>query len=335
MRRFSWLSLVLLAGCGGTNTTDGLSQYNRGQGQDSLYPTSATQNAALANELLAVDAFLNASEIKDAKQASMTVDGLKKLPVPPKRVFLIGATVSTADWFKKPLSDAKITPIPVPGPDTKDWSKVLKTLGADKLYGNGPTMAGPNVDALASDQSKLNSTAVYDGIRFIFLNTDTPLKAEKPGSVARFWFLARQNEMKENSAVVVGYRSIRSLGTEDPTPVISTTDILAKNSKIKVFVSTSAKSPSLSRPDQKSAYHLAVGGAMGEDRMPHVGVIEVRKNGAIYSRITRLDLTKPPVPALEATIWEPAGVPKIDQKAKDAQPGQVPTKDVPKEPVKQ
>ncbi len=326
----SWLSLVLLAGCGGTNTTDGMSQYNRGQGQDTVSPISSGQNAPAANEVAAIDAFLNATEIKDAKQASLTVDGLKKLSVPPKRIFLIGATANTAEWFKKPLADAKITPIPVPGPDVKDWAKVLKTLSSDKLYSNGPSLAGPNADLLIADQSKLTSTAVYDGVRFFFLNTDTPIKGDKPGSIARLWFLARQSEMKESSAVVVGYRSVRPLGTDDPTPVISTADILAKSSKIKVFVSASAKSPSLSRPDSKSAYHMAVGGAIGEDHLPFVGVIEVRKNGAIYSRITKLDVTKAPAASLEATIWEPAGAVKVDPKAaKDAS-----TVPVSKEPSK-
>ena len=160
------------------------------------------------------------------------------------------------------------------------------------------------------------------------------MKGDKPGSIARLWFLARQTEMKENSAVVVGYRSVRSLGTDDPTPVIATADILTKNSKVKVFVSTSSKSPSLSRPDQKSAYHMAIGGAIGEDRLPFVGVIEVRKNGAIFSRITKLDVTKQPVASLEATIWEPTGATKVDSKtAKDAI-AQPQTKDAPKEPGK-
>lgn len=334
MRRMSWLSLVLLAGCGGTNTTDGMSQYNRSNGQDTLYPTSSNLNAPSANEILAVDAILNATEIKDAKQAALTVDGLKKLTVPPKRIFLIGATLNTAEWFKKPLADAKITPVPVPGPDVKDWSKVIKALGSDKLYGNGPKLGGANVEGITSDQSKLSSTAVYDGVRFFFLNTDTPLKTPKPGSIARFWFLAKQAEMKENSGVVIGYRSIRTLGTEDDTPVISTSDILAKNSKIKVFVSASSKAPALARPEGGNPYHMAVGGAIGEDRMPFVGVLEIRKNGAIYSRIEKLDLTKPAMPSLEATLWEPAGALKVDpRQTKDAQ-GPVVRKESAKEPPK-
>ena len=338
----SWLSLVLLAGCGGTNTTDGMaSQYNRGTGQDVVSPTSANANAPAANEVVAVDAFLNATEIKDAKQASLAVDGLKKLTVPPKRIFLIGATPDTATWFKKPLSDAKITPIPIPGPDVKDWAKVLKTLSSEKLYSNGPNFGGPNPDMVPSDQSKLNSTAVYDGVRFFFLNTDTPVKTPKAGSIARLWFLSKQTEMKEPSAVVVGFRSVRALGTEDPTPVISSTDILAKGSKVKVFVSSATKAPALSRPDDKSAYHMAVGGAMSEDKLPYIGVIEVRKNGALYSRIEKLDVTKPSMPSLEAAVFEPIGTMKTDMKAvqaaKDAQAAAaaaVPAKDAPKDPPK-
>jgi hypothetical protein len=330
----SWLSLVLLAGCGGTNTNDGMSQYNRGVGQDTISPISSNPGAPGANEVMAVNAFLNATEIKDAKQAVLAVDGLKKLTIPPKRLFLIGATSNTADWFKKPLADAKITPVPIPGPDVKDWSKVLKTLSSDKLYSNGPSMAGPNIEGFTADQAKLNATAVYDGVRFFFLNTDTPLKVAKPGSIARLWFIAKQTEMKENSGVVVGYRSIRSLGSEDSTPVVSTTDVLSKGSKVKVFVSSSAKSPALSRPDGGGPYHLAIGGAIGEDRLPFIGVIEVRRNGAIYSRVEKLDVTKPAMPSLEATIWEPAGSLKADPKlTKDAQTPTV-TKEAPKDPPK-
>lgn len=324
MRRLSWLSLLLLAGCGGTTTTDGVSQYNRAPGSD-YSPTSSMMGAPSANEIVAVDAFLNAEEIKDVKQAGLAVDGLKKLSVPPKRVFLIGVTPTSAEWFKKPLSDAKISAVPVPGKDLKDWSKVLKTLGADKLYNNGPKASGPNADLLASDQTKFSSTAVYDGVRFFFLNTDTPLKTPKAGSIPRLWFLERQNEMKENSAVVVGYRSTVSLGEEDPTPVISTTDYLAKNSKIRAFVSASAKAPALSRADEKTAFHMAVGGAIGEDKLPNVGVIEVRKNGALYSKIVKLDNTKAPAAAkLEAALFEPAGMTKPDTRKVDTSG---PTKD--------
>ena len=335
MRRLIWLSPLLLAGCGGTNTTDGMSQYNRAPGQDS--PVSSANNAPAANEVIAVDAFLNADDIKDAKQAGLVVDGLKKLSVPPKRVFVIAATANTADWLKKPLSDAKITGIPVPGPDVKDWTKVLKTFGADKIYSNGPATAGPNPDLLTADQTKLTSTAVYDGVRFFFLNTETPLKTPKPGSISRLWFLARQTEMKENSGVVVGYRSVRSLGKDDPTPVISTADILAKNSKVKIFVSTSAKTPTLGRPDDKSTYNMAVGGSVADDHMPYVGLLEVRKNGALYSKIAKLDVTKTPTAKLEATLFEPTTPIKIDAKkdetsttvAKDAATTTTPPKDAP------
>jgi hypothetical protein len=68
--------------------------------------------------------------------------------------------------------------------------------------------------------------------------------------------------------------------------------------------------------------------------MPFIGVIEVRKNGAIYSRIEKLDVTKPSMPSLEATLWEPTGAVKADPKlTKDAQAPGVP-KDVSKAPPK-
>ncbi|MBS1700086.1 MAG: hypothetical protein JST12_00360 [Armatimonadetes bacterium] len=321
MRRLSWLGLILLAGCGGTTTNDGVSPYNRGAGSD-YAPTSTMMGAPSANEVVAVDAFLNVGDIRDAKQAGLAVDGLKKLTVPPKRVFLIGATLEAAEWFKKPLSDAKISAVPVLGPSTKEWDKVLKTLSANKIYGNGPTIGGPNADLLATDQKSSTSTAVYDGVRFFFLNTDTPLKTPKEGSIPRLWFLARQKEMKENSAVVVGFRSLRALGKDDPTPVISTADILAKESKVKLFVSASSKSPDLSRPDEKSVFNMAVGGAVGDDKLPHVGIVEVRKNGALYSKIVKLDLTKAPVSKLEATLFEPMSMskPTINKDSKSVGP---------------
>lgn len=329
MRQYYWLSLFLLAGCGGTNTNDVTSPYNRAGGVDS--PISPMAGSPAANEIVAVDAILNAEDLKDAKQASLAVDGLKKLSVPPKRVFIIAPTATQAEWLKKPLGDAKIPAIPVPGPDTKDWAKTLKTLGADKIYSNGPKVAGPNADLLASDQTKFSSTAVYDGIRFFFLNTDTPMKAAKPGSIPRLWFLARQSEMKENSAVVIGYRAMQSLGKDDTTPVVSTTDYLAKAPKIKLYVSSSSKSPNLARPEGNPNYFMAVGGAVGEDKLPHIGLIEVRKNGAIYSKILKLDVTKAPTPKSEATLFEPTVMAKVDPKkdpTKDA------AKDATKDPVK-
>ncbi len=303
-----------------------------------MSPTSVSPNAPAANEVVAVDAVLNGDDIKDAKQASLVVDGLKKLSVPPKRVFVLAATPSLADWLKKPLGDAKISAVPVPGPNVKDWDKVLKTFGADKIYNNGPKTGIPNADLLTADQTKLSSTTVYDGVRFFLVNTETPVKDAKAGSIPRMWLLGKQADMKENTAVMIGYRAAKPLGKEDPTPTISTESYLAKGSKIKLFVSASAKTPILSRPDEGSNYQLAIGGAVGDDHLPHIGLIEVRKNGAIYSKILKLDVTKPPTAKLEATIFEPVVAAKVDPKkdlagtSKDA--AKDPSKDLTKEPTK-
>jgi hypothetical protein len=300
------LAMALVWGCGGTNTTDGVGAYNRGPGQYDQAPTSTLPGAPGAGEILAVNAFLNVSDVADAKIAGTVVEGLKKLPTPPKRVFLLGATPTSTEWFVKPLSVAKITAIPVVGPKTEGWDKVLKAYGAGKFYGNGPNGGGPNADTLTNDQSKFTSTFAFEGVRFISLNTDSPVKGSTGGAVPKLWLQSKLNEVKEKNVFLLGWRAFRPLGNEDKTPVVTTNDLIGKSSKVRGFISSSVATPNLSRPDEKSLYQLAVGGGLGEDKMPTVGVLEVRKNGAISARLVKLEITKPAKNLLEASLFDPA-----------------------------
>ncbi len=316
MRRFLWLPIVALAGCGGTNTNDGAQAYNR---SNSYAETPIAPGVSgYANEILAVSAFVNAAEQKDQAGVNRVITGLKKLPIIPKRVFLLGATATNAEWWKKPLEDAKISVVPVVGTTSEGWEKVVKTLGVSKLLSNGPKDGGVNADGIASDQTKLSSQFVAEGIRFVLINTDTPLKAEKPGSVPSLWLKGAVESAKENT-VVVGWRSLTALGEKDETPVIAEPGALGKATKVVAWVSSSAMAPSAKKLTDKGPVSLAVGGGIGEDKLPHVGLIEVKKDGTLTARVAKLSDTSLATTVLEASLWAPA--PKVAQPvAKPAAP---------------
>jgi hypothetical protein len=300
---------MMLAGCGGTNTTDGANAYNRAPGQNDGSPTSLDRGSASANEILAVSAVINAEEVQDAKQITATVDALKKLSVPPKRVFLLGLNATNAALWRKLLATINVNPVPIIGPKSGDWKKVLKAIGAEKLYGNGPILGGPNVEGVTVDQSSETSVMVFEGIRFFAVNTDTPLKKEPKGNLPRLWLSSRIAQMKEPSAVVIGWRGLRSLGEGDETPVLGEANpelLFGKTNKVQLFVSSAAKAPLLARPDDKSIYQMSVGGAIGDDKLPKVGIIEVRKNKSINARIMNLSATAAPTNLLEAIVWDPS-----------------------------
>jgi hypothetical protein len=321
MRRFLWLPTVVLApiilpGCGGTNTNDGAQAYNR-SGSYAETPI-APGVSGYANEILAVSAFINAAEVKEAAGVTRVVAGLKKLPIIPKRVFLLGATATNADWWKKPLEDAKISVVPVVGTTAEGWDKVVKTLGVGKLLSNGPKDGGVNAEGLKATQASLSSQFVAEGIRFVVVNTDTPLKADKPGSVPALWLKGAVEAAKENT-VVVGWRSLTALGEKDETPVIADPGALGKATKVVAWVSSSAVAPLAKKVLDKGPVSLAVGGGIGEDKLPHVGLIEVKKDGTLTARVAKLSDTSLATTVLEASLWAPA--PKVaPPAAKPAQP---------------
>lgn len=315
MRRFVWLPVVALVGCGGTNTTDGAQAYNR-SGSYAETPI-APGVSGYANEILVVNAFVNASEIKDANGVGRVVAGLKKLPIVPKRVFLLGATASNAEWWKKPLEDAKISVVPVVGSNAEGWDKVVKTLGSTKLLSNGPKDGGVNADGLKAPQTSLSSQFVAEGIRFVIVNTDTPLKTEKPGAVPGLWLKGAVEASKENT-IVVGWRSLTALGEKDETPVIANSGALGKATKVVAWVSSSAVAPLAKKVLEKGPVSLAVGGGIGEDKLPHVGLIEVKKDGTLTARVAKLSDTSLATTVLEASLWAPAA--KSTPVAKPSQP---------------
>jgi hypothetical protein len=299
------LALGCVWGCGGTTTNEGVNPYNRANGSYDQAPTSSIPGSPAAGEVVAVNAFLNAGDVADAKAAGAVVDQLKKLPVPPKRIFLLGVTADSAEWYVKPLAVAKITPIPVIGVRSGNWDKILKTLNVGKLYGNGPKLGGPNADMLTADQSKQSSTFVFEGVRFVSLNTDTPVKGGDAGAVPRLWLQARLNEAKENSIFILGWRAIRAADKDDKTPVVATQDLFGKNAKVRGFIAGAGTAPSLSRPDDKSLYQMSVGGGVGEDKQPTIGILEIRKNGSVLAKLVKLEGTKPAKSVLEASLYDP------------------------------
>lgn len=302
MRRFCWLPILVLAGCGGTNTNDGAQAYNR-SGSYAETPI-APGVSGYANEILAVSAVVNAAEQKDQAAVNRVVAGLKKLPILPKRVFLLGTTAANVEWWKKRLEDAKISAVPVVGTTTEGWDKVVKTLGVAKLLSNGPKDGGVNADGLKTDQANLSSQFLAEGLRFVVVNTDTPLKAEKPGSVPSLWLKGAVEAAKENT-VVIGWRSLSPLGEKDETPVVADPGALGKATKVVAWVSSSASAPLAKKLTERGPVSLAVGGGVGEDKLPHIGLIEVKKDGTLSARIAKLSDTSLATTVLEASLWAP------------------------------
>jgi hypothetical protein len=321
MRRLHWLPTavlapIILSGCGGTNTTDGAQAYNR----SSTYAETpiAPGVSGYANEILAVSAFVNAAEIKEASGVSRVVAGLKRLPIIPKRVFLLGATATNAEWWKKPLEDAKISVVPVVGTSAEGWDKVVKNLGVAKILSNGPKDGGVNPDGLKATQASLSSQFVAEGVRFVIVNTDTPLKTDKPGSLPGLWLKGAVEAAKENT-VVVGWRSLAALGEKDDTPVVADSGALGKATKVVAWVSSSAVAPLAKKVVDNGPISLAVGGGIGQDKLPHVGLLEIKKDGTLTARVAKLSDTSLPTTVLEAALWSPA--PKATTPAaKPAQP---------------
>lgn len=314
---------LLLVGCGGTNTTDGTAPFNRANG--SVDP-NATPLAAPGQEILGTYALVSAPVIADSKQATAWVDKIKKLQTPPKKIFMYGANSALATKLKKPLDEAKIGVIPVP--DIKlgdDWSKTVKAFGADKFFGNGPTEKEPNIDLLTSDQSKWSSIFNLDGVRFVLLNTDTPTKANKNGEVPRLWMISKLKDAK--NIVVLGAKPLRA---PEGQSGISTNDPFAK-SPVRLYAFAGG-SPTVERPDEKSIYQMSVPASEGLDKPLIIGMIEIRKSGAIQSRIVQLnnDLTAKNIQ--ELTLFEPA--PKIAEKPAEKTPEKPADKSGEKEPPK-
>lgn len=308
MRRFLWLPILAVAGCGGTNTTDGAQPYNRSAGSYNETPI-APGVSGFAKEIASVNAVINATEVKDAKEVNRVVGAMKRLPIPPKRLFLLGVDAKSAEWWKKPLEDAKIAPIPVVGASAEGWDKVIKSLGVSKLMSTGPKNTGVNPEGLKADQTALCASMAADGVRFVVVNTDTPLKGDKPGQIPPIWLKSNLENAKENSVVVLGWRAFAPLGEKDPTPALETeepTALLGKSTKVRAWVSSSASAPLAKRLLEKGPIQLAVGGGIGEDKLPFVGLIEVKKSGAINARMVKLVETGLATSSLEASLWEPA-----------------------------
>lgn len=311
LKKFGWtfVPLALLAGCGGTNTTDGTAPFNRGAG---MVDPNATPLTSPGQEIVGTYAIVTAPVVTDAKQASAWVDKIKKLQVPPKKIFMLGATSSLATKLKKPLGDAKISVIPVP--DAKlgeDWQKTIKAFGADKFFGNGPTQKEPNLDLLTSDQSKWSSIFSLDGVKFVMLNTDTPVKSGKPHEIPRLWLINKLKDSKEKSIVVFGAKALHPTSGQAG---IQTADPFAK-SPVRLYA-FGGGTPTIERPDDKSIYQLSIPNNENLEKPIIVGILEIRKSGALQSRIVQLNTDLTAKNIQEITLFEPS--PKIAEKPPEA-----------------
>jgi hypothetical protein len=299
MRKIGWtlVPVILLAGCGGTNTTDGTAPFNRANG---AVDPNATPLVAPGQEILGTYVIVSAPTIADTKQATAWVDRIKKLQTPPKKIFMFGANSGLASKLKKPLDDAKIGVIPVP--DAKlgeDWLKTVKAFGAERFFGNGPIQKEPNLDLLTSDQSKWSSVFALDGVKFVLLNTDTPTKQSKAGEIPRLWLIGKLKDAK--SIVVLGAKPLRG---SDGGDSITTADPFAK-APVRLYA-FSGGAPTIERPDEKSIFQMSIPTPDGVDKPLLVGVVEIKKSGALLSRIVQLnnDLTAKNIQ--ELTIFQPA-----------------------------
>ncbi|HLO99196.1 MAG TPA: hypothetical protein VK171_11425 [Fimbriimonas sp.] len=306
MRRYGWIGLVLLAGCGGTTTNDGFSPYNRGAGQDGIPGPSITgQNPT---EVVATHAYLNITGIKDPKVIANICEALKKQKDAPKRVFLLGASSATAKDWKKGMDAIKVPVVPVFGTDVADWSKTLKAYGSDKLFSNGPTISGPNPESLTADQKNFSSTAIFDSIRYYFVNADTPTTAKKEGTVPRLWFLAKQKDSKEANGVVLSNRLLQIQGKDDRSQLVTSENLWEKKTNVRLWAGISASAVSLERPKDTLAYQMGVSDLIGEDKMPFVGLVQLRKNGSLTSKVVKLSLTAPSTPLFDLVVYDPTPI---------------------------
>jgi len=308
-------------GCGGTTTNDGMSSMNRSGG---MMDPGGMPLANAGQEIVGTYAMVAAPSLTDAKQAVAWVDRLKKLTTPPKKLFIFGLNSATALKLKKPLDEAKFGAIPVP--DARlgdDWWKSVVAVGAEKFFGNGPTLKEPNVDLITADQSKWNSTFTLDGVKFVLLNTDTPVKSEKGGEIPKLWLqgkldAGKSNSGKEQNTVVLG---ARKLWSTEPTPdttvekgfgekgigserLVATAEPFGKSNSVRLYA-TSALLPSLERPTENSVYQMVVPGGFAEDKPLIVGVLELRKSGSLNSKMVQIESNFTSKSLIEALVYDP------------------------------
>lgn len=347
MKSLSWTLPVALGfvavGCGGTTTNDGMSSMNRSGG---MMDPGGMPLANSGQEIVGTYAMVAAPSLTDAKQAVAWVDRLKKLTTPPKKLFIFGLNSATALKLKKPLDEAKMSVIPVP--DARlgdDWWKSVVAVGAEKFFGNGPTLKEPNVDLITADQSKWNSTFTLDGVKFVLLNTDTPVKSEKGGEIPKLWLQGKldsgkSNASKEQNTVVLGARKLwatETLGrdgasgeaaagvkvidgvkvTDGKVGEVTAGSKAGEGERLVMtadpfgksqsvrLYATSSEVPSLERPDEKSVYQMVVPSGFAEDKPLIVGLLELRKSGSMTSRMVQIESNFTSKSLIEALVYDP------------------------------
>jgi len=328
------LGLLLLAGCGGTNPTDGTTAYNRGNSQPGAPIPGDSKNALAApNELKGSVGLIHAPT--DVKEVEPWVARLKRLESVPKRFFVMGLTPEIAGKLAPIARDLPFEFLPVPTGTEKlaDWNSVLGKLSRTKAYTGGPSVEKPNLDGLKESHASRTVAFTFEGERFLVVNTDTeaaenlqvPLrwmiaqldKAEKEGVKDVFVIGRRAFPKPADDAAAAPDEATKPKGTEtlfsDATAKRFGAE-LVRHGKVRAYVSFEASPLAAgSRLDDKGPFVASIGKGS-------LGFVEFMKNGTVRFR--------PWAPAsVEGRGWEPGELLVLFQPSSNAQTGVTREKD--------
>ena len=306
------MSLAFLAGCGGTNPTDGTTAYNRGTSQPGAPIPGDSKNALAApNELKGSVGLVHAPS--DVKEVEPWVARLKRMESTPKRFFVMGLTPEVATKLAPIARDLPFEFLPVPTGTEKltDWNTILGKLNRSKAYTGGPSVEKPNLDGLKESHATRTVAFTFEGERFLVVNTDT--EAAENLQVPLRWLIAQLDKAEKEGVkdvFVIGRRAFpkpaeeSSAAPDEATEAKSLetlfTDATAKrfgaelirHGKVRAYVSFEASPLSTgSRLDGKGPFVASVGKGS-------LGFVEFMKNGTVRYR--------PWAPAaVEGRGWEP------------------------------
>ncbi len=303
------MALALIAGCGGTNPTDGSTPYNRGTSQPGAPIPGDSKNALAApNELKGSVGLIHAPT--DVKEVEPWVARLKRMESVPKRFFVMGLTPEIATKLAPIARDLPFEFLPVPSGSEKlaDWNTILGKLNRTKAYSGGPSTEKPNLDGLKESHATRTVAFTFEGERFLVVNTDT--EAAENLQVPLRWMIAQLDKAEKEGVkdvFVIGRRAFPK-AKEEASPEETTEkhnesvfgDATAKrfgaelirHGKVRAYVSFEA-SPlaSGSRLEGKGPFVASVGKGS-------LGFVEFMKNGTVRYR--------PWAPAaVEGRGWEP------------------------------
>lgn len=292
------VSLAFLAGCGGTNPTDGTTAYNRGTSQPGAPIPGDSKNALAApNELKGSVGLIHAPA--DVKEVEPWVARLKRMESVPKRFFVMGLTPEIATKLAPIARDLPFEFLPVPTGTEKltDWNTILGKLNRSKAYTGGPSVEKPNLDGLKESQATRTVAFTFEGERFLVVNTDT--EAAENLQVPLRWLIAQLDKAEKEGVkdvFVIGRRAFpkpadESASAPDEAAKAKSletlfTDATAKrfgaelvrHGKVRAYVSFEVSPLSTgSRLDGKGPFVASVGKGS-------LGFVEFMKNGTVRYR---------------------------------------------------